>query len=121
MLAQIEVAFSNSLIGAWWRSLRNKWLHLSTLDTAAGVRRLTSCYVAEHSTKGAHAALHGQTPDEVYFGRGDHVPEELAEAARLARYARPEANRRLGCDARHLPVAETGASEHLPAGQREAK
>ncbi len=36
----------------------------------------------------------GQTPDEIYFGRGDEVPDQLAEAKRLARQARLETKRK---------------------------
>jgi len=28
VLAQVEVTFSNSMIGAWWRSLKHGWLYL---------------------------------------------------------------------------------------------
>jgi putative transposase len=79
VLAQVEVAYSNSLIEAWWRSLRSSWLHLNTLDTVAAVRRLTSFYVAEHNTAIPHSAFHGETPDEVYFGTGTAVAATLAE------------------------------------------
>ena len=68
VLAQVEVAYSNSLIEAWWRSLKSNWLHLNTLDTVAAVRRLASFYVAEHNTKMPHAAFHRQTPDEIHSG-----------------------------------------------------
>jgi hypothetical protein len=88
VLAQVEVALSNSLIEAWWRSLKSQWLYSDKLGTVAAVRRLTSFYVSEHNTKMLHAAFHGRTPDEFYFGRGDHVPDQLADARRLARQAR---------------------------------
>jgi len=101
VLAQVEVAYSNSLIEAWWRSLKSNWLHLNTLDTVTAVRRLASFYVAEHNTKMPHAAFHGQTPDEIYFGRDARVPEQLAEARRLARQTRLETNRNLSCA--HVP------------------
>ena len=78
VLAQVDVAFSNSIIEAWWRSLRNNWLHLNTLDTVAAVRRLTSFYVAEHNTAIPHSAFQGETPDELYFGTGTAVAADLA-------------------------------------------
>jgi transposase InsO family protein len=35
MFAQVEVTYSNSIIEAWWRSLKHQWLYLHTLDTMA--------------------------------------------------------------------------------------
>ena len=114
VLAQVEVAFSNSMIEAWWRSLKSQWLYLNTLDSVAAVRRLTSFYVVEHNTRMPHAAFHGQTPDEVYFRRGDDVPDQLAEAARLARQARLAANRNLSCEACRVGPTPPDPSEPLP-------
>jgi putative transposase len=119
VLAQVEVAFSNSLIEAWWRSLKSNWLHLNTLDTVAAVRRLTSFYVAEHNTKMPHAAFHGQTPDEVYFGRGDDVADQLAEAKRHARQTRLATNRNLSCDACRTEPAPLSPSESVASGEGE--
>jgi hypothetical protein len=39
----------------------------------------------------------GQTPDEMYFGTGAAIPEQLAVARRLARDARLDRNRSLHC------------------------
>ena len=38
------------------------------------------------------------SPDEMYFGKGDGVPDELAAARTAAQRARIEANRKLRCD-----------------------
>ena len=40
-----------------------------------------------------HSAFNGQTPDEVYFGKGEDVPDQLAEARAVAREQRMEENR----------------------------
>jgi hypothetical protein len=40
-----------------------------------------------------HSAFCGQTPDEMYFGRGDAVPADLTSRAAAARRRRVEANR----------------------------
>ena len=97
LLAMIEISFSNSLIESWWRTLKHQWLYLNSLDTVATVRNLVSFYVAEHNTRLPHSAFEGQTPDEMYFGGGDHVPEELEEARSAARRARLKENRALSC------------------------
>jgi hypothetical protein len=84
VIAQIDVSFSNSLIEAWWRSLKRRWLFLHALDNIAKVKRLVAFYVAEHNERIPHAAFEGQTPDEIYFGRGAHIPGELVARRRDA-------------------------------------
>ena len=54
---------------------------------------VTRSTVREHNSVIPHAAFRGQTPDEVYFGRGNGVPDELAEARAVARERRMEENR----------------------------
>jgi putative transposase len=44
VLAQVEVSFSNSMIEAFWRSLRHGWLYLHNLDNTATLRRLIEFY-----------------------------------------------------------------------------
>jgi putative transposase len=97
VLALVEVSFSNSMIEAWWRSLRHQWLYLHALDSAAPVKRLIAFYVEQHNTVMPHAAFRGQTPDEMYFGTGDQVPLELAAAHRMARTHRLAKNRAARC------------------------
>ncbi len=40
VLAQVEITFSNSMIEAFWRSLKHSWLYLHSLDDYAALRRL---------------------------------------------------------------------------------
>jgi transposase InsO family protein len=113
VIAQIDVSFSNSMIEAWWRSLKHSWLFLHQLDNIATVKRLVEFYVTEHNERIPHAAFEGQTPDEVYFGRGDNIPDELAVARREARKRRVELNRAEACAA--CPRGAPAPSEHLAA------
>jgi putative transposase len=99
VLAQIEIAFSNSLIESWWRVLKHQWLYLNTLDSVRTVERLVAFYVREHNTRLPHSAFRGQTPDEMYFGTGGAVPTELEAARKNALQARAEANRQRTCSA----------------------
>jgi hypothetical protein len=96
------------MIEAWWRVLKHQWLFLNSLDTITTLRRLVNFYVEEHNTKLPHAAFRGQTPDEMYFGRGDHVPRELEQARLAARRARLETNRGLHCTV--CPQGASGAA-----------
>jgi transposase InsO family protein len=101
VLAQIDVAFSNSMIEAFWRSLKHQWLYLNSLDSIERLRALVEFYVEQHNTQMPHAAFHGQTPDEMYFGTAANLPAELATAREQARAARLAANRAMSCD--HCP------------------
>jgi transposase InsO family protein len=53
--------------------------------------------VHEYNRALPHSAFRGQTPDEMYFRRGDAVPANLAARAAAARRARVEANRSAAC------------------------
>lgn len=99
VLAQTEIQFSNSLIESWWRVLKHQWLFLNTLDTVTRVRKLVAFCVDQHNSHLPHSTFRGQTPDEMYFGTGDHIPRELEEARKAALEARMKANRAESCQA----------------------
>ena len=98
VLAQVDVAFSNSMIEAFWRSLKHQGLYLNSLDSIERLRALVEFYVDQHNTQMPHAAFRGQTPDELYFGTAANLPAELAAAWEQARAARLTANRAMSCD-----------------------
>ena len=102
VLAQTEITFSNSLIESWWRMLKHQWLFLNTLDTIRTVEKLVAFYVEEHNQHLPHSAFRGQTPDEMYFGKGEGVPQLLEVARQNARKSRSEANRKRTCSACEL-------------------
>ncbi len=97
ILALVEVAFSNSMIEAWWRSLRHQWLYLHMLDSFNSLKRLIAFYVEQHNAVMPHSAFLGQTPDEIYFGTGDQVPAELKTAHQAAQQRRFTENRAARC------------------------
>jgi hypothetical protein len=49
----------------------------------AAVRRHVAFYVEEHNSEIPHSAFQGQTPDKMYFGGGDGVPDRLTAAREL--------------------------------------
>ena len=61
------------------------------------MEKLVAFYVDEHNTRLPHSAFRGQTPDEMYFGTGGHVPGELEARRKAARRSRLEANRAMAC------------------------
>jgi putative transposase len=97
VLAQVEITFSNSMIEAFWRSLKHSWLYFHSLDSFAALRRLIEFYVTSHNAVMPHSAFHGQTPDEVFFGIGDGVAKKLSEARKTAREERMRENRAARC------------------------
>ncbi len=97
VLARVEVTFSNSMIEAFWRSLKHAWLYLHPLDSFTALQRLIEFYVAAHNEVMPHSAFGGQTPDEMYFGIGDVVVAELAAARKTAGEERIKANRAAEC------------------------
>jgi transposase InsO family protein len=96
-LAQVDVTFSNSMIEAFWRSLKHSWLYLHSLESIESLRHLVDFYVRQHNEVIPHAAFEGQTPDEMYFGGGDAVVVKLGDARIRARDRRIEANRTAQC------------------------
>src|SRR5262250_1869040 len=84
VLAFTELKFSNSMIEAWWRSLKHQWLFLHSLDSVTTVRRLVTFYVDEHNRVLPHSAFQARTPDEMYFGTGDTVPGDLRSRSAAA-------------------------------------
>jgi putative transposase len=57
VLAQVEITFSNSMIEAFWRSLKHAWLYLHPLDSFAALRRLIEFYVKAHNGRGEGGAF----------------------------------------------------------------
>ena len=94
VLAQVDVTFSNSLIEAWWRSLKHQWLYLHQLDSLASVRRLVAFYVQQHNEVMPHSAFNGLTPDEVYFEKAEGVAAHLKAQRAEAQTLRLAMNRR---------------------------
>ena len=97
VLAQIEVTYSNSMIEAFWRSLKHSWLYLHGLESETELRRLIAFYIKAHNRVMLHSAFEGQTPDEIYFGTGDSIVSELATGRAQAQIDRMNRNRESRC------------------------
>lgn len=106
VLAQVEIIESNSMIEAWWRQLKHHWLYLNELNSVGSVRALVAFYVSQHNSVVPHCAFQGQTPNEMYFGTGGHIPAELNEKRAAARAARLKQNRNQSCDLCRARVCE---------------
>jgi hypothetical protein len=62
VLAQVEVTFSNSMIEAFWRSLKHSWIYLHSLDTVGALRRLVEFYVSGSAIQG-RCSRNGHGPE----------------------------------------------------------
>ena len=85
------------MIESFWRSLKHQWLYLNRIDSFENLNKLISFYIEQHNTVMPHYAFQGQTPDEIYFGQGDTIPEQLKDFKIQARQERIAANRALIC------------------------
>jgi transposase InsO family protein len=111
VLAQVDVAYSNSMIEAFWRSLKHQWLYLNSLDSIERLRVLVAFFIERPNTQMPHSAFAGQTPDEMYFGTAVDLPAQLAAARSEAREERLAANRAMTC------VQCSGQPTSSPASQ----
>lgn len=97
VLAQTEISFSNSMIESFWKAMKHQWLYLNTLGSATDIQNLVSFYISEHNTKLPHSAFKGQTPDEMYFGTGAEIPDQLTASRVAAQQQRLQSNRAQSC------------------------
>ena len=95
--------------------MKQSWLFLHQLDTFTALEKLIAFYVEQHNSVVPHSAFAGQTPDEMYFGRGDQVPVDLAAGRARARETRTKSNRELSCEACRSAIRETPISLVYPA------
>lgn len=57
LVAQTDLDFSNSMVEAFWRSLKHNWCFLNTIDTIKTLRRLVAFCVHEHNSILPYAAF----------------------------------------------------------------
>ena len=66
-------------------------------STSGDFDLLVKFYVDEHNMRLPHSAFRGQTPNEMYFGTGGRIPDELEAAKKVARQSRMKLNRATSC------------------------
>jgi transposase InsO family protein len=96
ILAQIEIDSSNSMIEAFFRSMKHNFLFLMSLCSIDVLIKYVDFYCRQHNEVIPHAAFKGATPQEVYLGEWNGIieraiPVEMA----AARANRIEYNRSL--------------------------
>ena len=75
----------------------DQWLFLNTLDSLSSVKKLIAFYINEYNAKLPHSAFRGQTPDEMYFGAGDGIADDLESKRVTAGSLRLKSNRNTSC------------------------
>jgi Integrase core domain len=93
VLAFTELTFSNSMIEAWWRSLKHQWLFLHSLDSVTTVRRLVEFYVQEHTGCFHIRRFADRRLTRCTSAQRTRFQVDLTSRAAAARRTRVEANR----------------------------
>lgn len=75
-IAQIEISFSNSIVEALFRSLKNNFLYQKSLDNFDVLKSYVDFYLNEHNKIIPHSAFNGATPFEKYKGKWTQKNEE---------------------------------------------
>ena len=69
IIAQIDIEQSNSMIEAFFRSLKNNYLYFTELRTFESLERKVEFYVNEHNNSIPHAGIKYCIPVEIYNGK----------------------------------------------------
>ena len=97
VVAQIDIAQSNSLIESLWSQVRSRWLYIHTLDSFQNLERLIAKYFSDHNDLIPRTELGGRTPDEAFFGRERDLTDRLRSEHAQARIRRIAENQARSC------------------------
>jgi putative transposase len=96
--AQLDVQFSNSMIEAFFRSLKHQHLHYRLLKDLTTLKSESAFYLREHNERMPHSALEGATPLESYTGAWTDADQIRLQKERAnAIQERLQVNRSLRC------------------------
>ena len=94
VIAQIDVHYSNSMIEAFFRSMKNNFLYFQDLRSVETFKRKVAYYVNEHNHKIPHSALRGATPGENFENKwGEEDSKKLKDVLKNRFKKRIEENR----------------------------
>ena len=69
IIAQIDIEQSNSMIEAFFRSLKNNYLYFTELRTFESIEKKVEFYVNEHNNSIPHPGIKYCIPAEIYNGK----------------------------------------------------
>ena len=81
IIAQVDIHFSNSMIEAFFRSMKNNYLYYQDLTTVEVFKNKIGFYVHEYNIKIPHPAHNGATPAEIFNGTWDESHVEKLKAS----------------------------------------
>jgi len=66
IIAKLDTEYSNSMIEAFFRSLKNNYLYFQNPNSLKHLKQNIEFYISEHNFKIPHSAHNGLTPEEIY-------------------------------------------------------
>ena len=75
VIAKVDIDYSNSMIEAFFRSLKLNYCNEKIFRSPLDVKRAVKFYVREHNNIMPHNAFTFETPSEVYSGKWNHGKE----------------------------------------------
>lgn len=67
LIARVEIRKSNSIIEAFFRSLKNNYIYHQSLSNLKTLKRKVNFYLKQHNEVIPHSAFNGATPQETYL------------------------------------------------------
>lgn len=83
VFAKTDVVYSNSMVEAFFRSIKNNFLYLKKIKTIEHLKKLVRFYIKEHNGKIPHSAFKFSTPEEIYQESWTKDKEEQIEALKI--------------------------------------
>ncbi len=94
LIAQVDIEFSNSLVEALFRSLKNNYLYHHTVNTFPQLKYRIDYYLNQHNQVIPHSSLKGATPEEILKNRWSEKKEiELKSLVQKRAKLRREENK----------------------------
>jgi len=97
-IAQVDVSFSNSMVEALFKSLKNNYLYQKRINTMTELTGHVRFYFQQHNEEIPHVSLSGATPKEVYEGKCvKNLFVEIKKSMEQVRLERVKTNRKANC------------------------
>ena len=97
-LAQVDTKFSNSMIEALFRTVKQRSLYLHRLRSLSSVKRRLANFIRQYNEEIPHTAFEGATPKEMYFGTWRREnQQDLYDAKLRAAVIRKQENAKPPC------------------------
>jgi putative transposase len=93
IFAQVDIKYSNSMVEAFFRSIKNNYLYKKTISTYCDFKRAVQFYITQHNNVIPHSSFTFATPKEKYLRIWSEKNEEaIQEIKKEAVFNRRERN-----------------------------